>query len=200
MENRSPSVVAGLIAALLLPLAALADSGPDAARQADWDARLDRAAAMVAESKAKQEAAMQLLDEKNQVCDKKFLVNACRNEARKDYLKTTHEAHRQESEGKALEREVKKEQIADREKRKAEEAPQRAADLQERQAETEAARRATEAKIEATQAGKAQKAAEGEKRKAAEAEKHRRKLEAHDRKVAEKVRETEKREQEGANK
>lgn len=200
MENRSPSVVAGLIAALLLPLAALADSGPDAARQADWDARLDRAAAMVAESKAKQEAAMQLLDEKNQVCDKKFLVNACRNEARKDYLKTTHEAHRLESEGKALEREVKKEQIADREKRKAEEAPQRAADLQERQAETEAARRATEAKIEAMQAGKAQKAAEGEKRKAAEAEKHRLKLEAHDRKVAEKVRETEKREQEGANK
>lgn len=200
MENRSPSVVAGLIAALFLPWAALADTGGDAARQADWDVRLDKASALIAESRAKADAAQQLMDERTAACSKKFLVNACRDEARKEYQKSTHEAHRLESEGKAIERAVKKEQIAERDRQRAEEAPQRTADLQAREDETEAARQATAAKIEATQADKARKAAEGEQRKAAEAEKLRQKREAHERKVAEKMHQAEQREQEGAKK
>lgn len=200
MENRSPSVVAGLIVGLLLPLAAVADPGADAARQADWDARLGKAAALVAESKSIKDAARQTLEEKTPACSQKFLVNACRDELRRDYLKAGHEAQRLESEGKAIEREVKKEQIAEREKRKVVEAPQREADLQAREADTEAARQAAQAKIEATEADKAKKAAEGEKRKAADAERLRQKQEAHERKVAGKMREAAQRAEDGAKK
>ena len=127
MNNRTSFLLAGLIVGLWLPLAALAESAPDAARQADWTARLDKAAALVAEGKALKEAATKALEEKTPACDQKFLVNACRNEARKEYLKASHEAQRLESEGKAIEREVKKEQVADSKQRKAEEAPQQAA-------------------------------------------------------------------------
>ena len=197
-------MVAGLIAALCvalcLPVAAIAEEGVSAEQQADWDARLDKAAALSAESKAIKDAAKKTLDEKTPSCDKKFLVNACREELRQAYLKASHQAQRLESEGKAIERGVKKEQIADREQRKLEEAPQRAADLRAREANTEAARQATQDKIETTQADKAVKAAAGEKRKAADAERLRRKQEAHERKVAEKVRETEAREAEAAKK
>lgn len=188
MENRSPSVVAGLILGLLLPLAASADPEADAARQADWDARLDKAGALVEDSRARKDTARQVMEEKTAACNRKFMVNACRDEVRRDYLKASHEAQRLEIEGKAIEREVKKEQIADREKRRIEEAPQRAADLRAREAETEAARQATHNKIEATEADKARKAAEGEKRKADDAERLRQKQEAHERRVAEKMR------------
>lgn len=191
-------MVAGLIAALLLPLAALADTGGDAAREADWDARMVRASALLAESRSKMDAARELMEERNAACASKFLVNACRDEARKDYLRTTHESRRLESEGKAVEREVKKEQVAARDRQKAEDAPQHAAELKAREGDTEAARQAAAARIEATQAGKARKAAEGEQRKAADAERLRQKREAHERKVAEKVRETEQREREAA--
>ena len=54
MENRSPSVVAGLIAVLWLPLAAFAESGVSAAQEADWAARLDKAATLLAESRTVQ--------------------------------------------------------------------------------------------------------------------------------------------------
>lgn len=200
MENRSPSVVAGLIAALLLPLAAQAESGHDAARQADWDARMARAAVLFADSRAQMETARALLEERNAACLSKFLVNACRDDARKDYLKSTHASRRLESEGKAIEREVKKEQIAERDRQRAEEAPQREAELKARETDTEASRQAASAKIEATQADKARKAAEGEQRKAADAERLRQKQEAHERKVAEKMREAAQRNGEGARK
>lgn len=200
MENRSPSVVAGLIAALWLPLAAFAEGGVNAAQEADWAARLDKAAALLAESRTIKDDAKQALEAKTLACDKKFLVNACRNDARLEYLKASHEAQRLESEGKAIERAVKKEQIAQRDRQKAEDAPRQAADLEAREAQTEATRQAAQDKIEAMQADKAAKATEGEKRKAADAERLRHKQEAHARKLAEKMRETERREAEAANK
>ena len=49
MNNRTSFLLAGLIVGLWLPLAALAESAPDAARQADWTARLDKASALIAE-------------------------------------------------------------------------------------------------------------------------------------------------------
>ena len=198
MNNRTSFLLAGLIVGLWLPLAALAESAPDAARQADWTARLDKAAALIADGKALKEAATKALEEKTPACDQKFLVNACRNEARKEYLKASHEAQRLESEGKAIEREVKKEQVADSKQRKAEEAPQQATELAAREADNAAARQATQDKIEATQANKARQAEEGEKRKAAEAERLRQKQEAHARKQAEKMREAERRAAEAA--
>ena len=187
-----------LWAAFCLPLAAIAEPLGNAEQEADWAARLDKAAALQAESRAMKDAAKQTLEEKTPACDQKFLVNACREEARREYLKASHAAQRLETEGRAIEREVKKEQVADSKQRKAEEAPQQAAELEAREADTAAARQATQDKIEATQANKARQAEEGEKRKAAEAERLRQKQEAHARKQAEKMREAERRAAEAA--
>lgn len=194
MENRSLSVVAGLIALLALPFAALAaDSAVDAGQQAAWQERLDKSAAMQAESAARQDAAEKLLAEQNALCTNKFLVNDCRNAAYKAYLKTTHETRRQDNEAKALERGVKKEQLREREKQRVEAAPQRGANLQLRQAETVTARQAMDEKIAASRAAKAAKAAQGEQRKAADAAKFQKKQADHDARVAKKMREAEQR-------
>jgi colicin import membrane protein len=194
MENRSLSVAAGLIVLLALPLAGMAADGEVSAdQQSAWQARLDKAAALQAESKARQDEADALLVQKNEVCATKFLINDCRNAAAKEHLKTTREARRLEIDGKAMEREVKREQLSDRNRVQAEEAPRRAADLELRQAESMNARQVAEDKMAATRAAKAAKAAEGEKRKLAEAEKQRKKQADHDARVAKKVREAEQR-------
>lgn len=190
MENRSPSVVALLSLLLALPLVALA---ADAGREATWQERLGRATAMQEESREMRSAASKLLEQKNLDCTKEFLVNACRNEAYQAYLKSSREARRLENDGKALAREVKKEQAADRRQRVADEAPLRAAELREREAETAAARQAAERKAASTRADKARQAVNGERRKAREAEELRRKQAAHEARVAEKKREAERR-------
>ncbi|UCV23064.1 hypothetical protein [Ferribacterium limneticum] len=194
MENRSLSVVAGLIVLLALPFAALAaDGAVSAEQQAAWQVRLDKAAALQAESRARQDEADELLARKNTECATKFLINDCRNAAAKEHLKTTREARRLEIDGRAMEREVKREQLSDRNRVQVEDAPRRAADLELRQAESMNARQSAEDKIAAARAAKAAKAAEGEKRKLAEAEKQRKKQADHDARVAQKVREAEQR-------
>ncbi|NTV68533.1 MAG: hypothetical protein HGA71_00155 [Azonexaceae bacterium] len=194
MENRSLSVAAGLIVLLAMPLAGMAADGETSAdQQAVWQARLDKAAALQAESRARQDEADELLGKRNAECATKFLINDCRNAAAREHLKTTREARRLEIDGKAIEREVKREQLSDRNRVQAEEAPRRAANLELRQAESMNARQVAEDKMAATRAAKAAKAAEGEKRKLAEAEKQRRKQADHDARVAKKVREAEQR-------
>lgn len=194
MENRSLSVVAGLIVLLALPLAAVAaEPGAESEQQASWRERLDKAAALQDQSKSLKEEGLQRKEQKQLECGKKFLVNSCRIDADREYLKITHEARRLEAEGRALEREVKKEQIAERDRQRAEEAPRREAEMQAREADTAASRQAAEQKVEATQSDKARKAAEGAKRKAEQAEKHRQKQEAHDARVAAKKLEAERR-------
>jgi colicin import membrane protein len=194
-------MVAGLIVLLALPFAALAaDTAVSAEQQAAWQARLDKAAALQAESKARQDEADALLAKQNEVCASKFLINDCRNAAAREHLKTTREARRLEIDGKAMEREVKREQLSDRNRVQAEEAPQRAADLELRQAESMNARQAAEDKMAATRAAKAAKAAEGQKRKLAEAEKQRKKQADHDARVAKKVHEAEQRAAQAAEK
>lgn len=173
-------MVAGLIALLALPFAALA------ADEAGWEERLARAVAMQAESKARQSAAKQLLEQKNLDCATKFFVNSCRNDAYQEHLQSLHDARRLENDGKALERAVKKEQMADREKRQAAALPQREAERQERQAETAASRQAADEKAAANHADKLKRAAEGERRQAAAAEKQRRKQADHDARLVEK--------------
>jgi colicin import membrane protein len=201
MENRSLSMVAGLIVLLAIPLAALAaDGAASADQQAAWQARLDKAAAMQTESKALQDEADALLVQKNEVCATKFLINDCRNTAAKEHLKTTREARRLEIDGKAIEREVKREQLSERNRVQVEEAPRRAADLELRQAESMNARQVAEDKIAATRAAKAAKAVEGEKRKIAEAEKLHKKQADHDARVAKKMHEAEQRAAEAAEK
>lgn len=201
MDNRSLSVVAGLILLLALPFAALAAEGEiSAEQQAAWQVRLDKAAALQAEGKALQDEADELLTKRNTECATKFLINDCRNAAAREHLKTTREARRLEIDGRAIEREVKREQLSDRNRAQAEEAPRRAADLELRQAEAMSARQVTEDKIAATRAAKAAKAAEGEKRKIAEAEKQRKKQADHDARVAKKVHEAEQRAAQAAEK
>lgn len=183
-------MVAGLIALLALPVAALAADGAASAGQ---QARLDKAAALQAEAKSRQEAADQVLADKNTECATTFFINDCRNAAAREHLKVTRETRRLENEGKAIEREVKREQLSERNRVLAEQAPKRAADLELRQAESMNARQANEERIAAAQAAKAAKAAEGEKRKAAEAERLRKKQAEHDARVARKIREAEER-------
>lgn len=181
MENRPASVVALLSLWLALPAVALA---ADAGREAAWQERLSRAAAMQEESRNLQGAASQRLEQKKLDCDNGFLVNACRDEAYQTYLKSRREALRLENDGKSLEREVKKEQAAERRQRIADEAPQREAARRTGEAETLAARQAAERKAEKTRSDKLRKAASGERRKSREAEQLRRKQVEHDVRVA----------------
>lgn len=184
MENRSLAQLARLIALLVVSFAALADdTGPSPEQLAEWQAQLERAATLQADAEAQILAADKVLAEKSAACAKKFLINACRNEAVAEHLLVTEEARRLENEGKALEREVKKAQYADKEARRAAQAPLREAELAERQSETAKARQEAEERATATRADKARKAEEGAKRKAAEAEKQRQKQEDHARKL-----------------
>ena len=179
MENRSLSVVAGLIALL-----AIATASADEDLAASWQTRLDRAAELQARGKAMNGEAKQRFSERSALCAEKFMVNACREEARQDYLQASRAADRLDYEGKNLERQVKREQLAERERQRESEAPQRAAELQERAEETAAARQAAADQAAAKQAGKAQQALVGEQRKAAAEEKQRQKEAAHAAKVA----------------
>ena len=197
MENRSLSVVAGLIVLLALPFAAQAADGEVSAEQ---QARLDKAVALRVEGKTRQAEADRVLAERNAECATRFLINDCRKIAAREHLKVTRETRRLENEGSTLEREVKREQMAERARLRAEEEPRRAADLELRQAESLTARQEAEDKIAATRAAKAAKAAEGEKRKIAEAEKQRKKQAEHDARVARKKREAEQRAAQAAEK
>ncbi len=193
MEHRPLQVVAGLIGfVLLLSGAAWADDA-DPQQQADWQARLARAAALQTESRAALAEAEQVYKAAHEACADKFLVNPCREDAHQTYLKASRAARRSENEGKALERAVKKEQRDDLEARTAAEMPQRQAAQQARQAEVAAARQTAVAREAALRDTKAQQAAEGERRKAAEAEKLRQKQAAHAAHLAEKRREAERR-------
>lgn len=184
MEYRSLSLAASLILCLLAGGALAEESGPSPEQQADWQQRLDKSAAMLAEAREREKAADNLLKQKDKACYERIFVNSCRSDARDEHIAATREIRRLENEGKAIERQVKKEQLADKDKRRADAAPEKAAELEQRKVETAAERQAAEEKEAATLADKERKAAEGAKRKAAEAEKHRKKVEEHEAKVA----------------
>ena len=194
MGKRSLPALAGLIVLLAMPCAGLAaDAAASDDRDAAWQERLDKAEAMRAEGKARQADADQLLEQKNAECARKFLINDCRNAAAREHLKVVRETRRLENEGRNIERAVKKEQLIERDRQRAEELPQHAAKMELRQTESAAARQASEDKRVATEASKAARAAKGEKRKQAEAEKLQKKQADHDARVARKVRQAEQR-------
>jgi colicin import membrane protein len=199
MNHRPLSVAFRLIALLALSAPVLAgESGPTPEQLADWQQRLDQAAALQAESKAVRSAADEVLEAKNIACYKKFLVNACQRDARREHVVSVKEARRLETEAKLLERAVKKEERIDKDQRAAELAPKREAELEVREAEVKAEREAAAERTAEALANKARKAEEGSQRKAAEAEKYRKKQEAHDAKVAEKMNEAARRSVESA--
>ena len=183
MEYRSLSVVAVLIALGLSASLVQAESRPSAEQEADWGRRLEKSGQLQAQGKAQKQAADKLYDAKYKACYEKFQVNACRDEARRENAQLTNEARRVENEGKALERQVKKEQLSDKDARYQAEADQRAADLKAREAETSSERRAS-ADHEATQrADKERQAEEGSKRHAENAERLRKKQAEHQARV-----------------
>lgn len=194
MEKRSRFVATRLIVLLALNCSALAaakEPGPE--QQADWQQRLEQASALQAEAKARQAVADQLFEQKSAACFKKFLVNACRQEARREQVAATKEARRLENEGKALERTVKKEQLNDKDRRHAAAIPERAAERQQREAEVSAERETAAAREAATRASKARQADERSQQRAAEAAAQRQKQAAHDARVASQVKDAERR-------
>lgn len=164
---------------------AVADGGPTAAQQADWEQRLARAAEMQQQGAADRATASKLLEEQTVACYQKFLVNRCRAQAHDDYVEANKVARRIQNEGKAIENQVKKEQLSARDLQAAAEMPEREAALREREAETTAARNAAAAEEEATRAAKARKAEEGAKRKAEEAQRLQKKQADHEARLAE---------------
>ncbi|WP_265945505.1 hypothetical protein [Dechloromonas sp. A34] len=185
-------MVARLIAMLVISCSVLAaDGGSSPDQQADWQQRLDDAAALQAEARGRQVEADERLDQKKSGCFKKFRVNACLDEARSEHMAAMREVRRLENQGKAQEREVRKEQLAEKDKRRAEAERQHEADLQVRETETATALQAGAAEEAAARAAKATKAEEGVRRKAAEEEKQRKKQADHAARVAEKMRKAE---------
>lgn len=199
MEHRPLSVAACLIllAAFSGPSAAVED-GPSAEQQAAWAARLDKAAALQADGKARQAEADRLHGEQDAACFKKFLVNGCRADARKAHIAAARIGKNLENEGRAIELQVRKEQLSDKDARREAAAPQREAELRQREAETGAARDEAAAREEATRTDKERKAEEGVRRKAADAERQHKKQAEHDARVADKVRKAERRAAEAA--
>lgn len=199
MENRPLSVAACLIAlAAFSGVLSAAEDGPSAEQEAAWAARLDKATALQADGKARQAEAERQHAERDAACFKKFLVNSCRADARKDYIAASRVGKNLENEGRAIELQVRKEQLSDRDARRAAAAPQREAELRQREAETGAARDEAAAKEAEIRGDKDRKAEAGVRRKAAEAERQRKKQAEHDARVAEKVREAERRAAEAA--
>lgn len=198
MENRSPALAVILAAVLLsaaaLPLPAAAESGPSEEQAADWQRRLDYAKGLQARAAGMREAASQAYQAREKECFRKFRVNDCRQEAHQEQVRVDAEARRIDNEGKALERQIKKEQLADKDARRIEEAPQREADLRERQRETAALREQSAAERADKLKKKEAHAAKGAERAAANEERLRKKREAHERKLAEKMEKTRRRE------
>lgn len=179
MENRPLSVAALLIAASACCGGVLAADEPDPAQLADWERRNRKAAELIEEARQMHQEAKRLYAGKSLACHQKFQVNACLSEAHREQSKQIAEARRVENQGKALEREVKKEQQADRDARYLADADQRAADLRKRQAETSTARQQAEEHEASMRATKEKEAVEGAKRQAANAERIARKQAEH---------------------
>jgi colicin import membrane protein len=173
----------GLLAALM----SVAQAAPTAEQNADWERRLTRAAELRSEAAERQAAADRLYEAQEPSCYKKFLVNRCRDNAFRELTESSREAKRLENEGKAIERQVKKEQFSAHDVEAAARAPEREDKLKALEVETAAARTEAELEEATARADKARKAEEGARRKAEEAERLRRKQAEHEARVAEKM-------------
>jgi colicin import membrane protein len=176
MPSRSPTTPRrirqfALCAVLALPFVSSADEG----READWRERQQRADALRSEARERQNAAARRLEEANAECADKFLVNACRATAQDEYLGEVREARRIDAEGRAMQRAVVSERLAERDREIAARPVPDDAELASRAAANSARRAADEARIAAQKARKERQAEAGARRKAAEAEKLRRK-------------------------
>lgn len=201
MENRRLSLAACLILAagsLVLPVAASAEdaAGPSAEQRADWASRLEEAKALQEQGVARQKDAKQVFETRKMECFKKFRVTDCQQKAKQQYIQATNEARRIENEGKAREQEVRKEELADKDARRLAREPKREAELRAREAEVRSEREQADSTRAARLAEKEEQARVGAERRAADEERLRRKQEAHQKKVAEKMEKARQRDQE----
>lgn len=193
MEHRSLLLAAGLILALSrAPLGLAADDPtpagePSAAQKAAWEERLREAKSLQRDAKAKKDESERRYEAEQKACFSRFRVYDCQDAARQRHLAVAAEARKIENYGLALERQVKKEQLADKDARRAAEAPQREADLRERETEVAADRAETAAIQEKKMADKAVKAEEGARRRADDEARRQKKQERHEREMAEKM-------------
>jgi colicin import membrane protein len=194
MENRPLSLITGLIlaAGCTLPSAAVwagsdGEAKPTLQQRADWDRRLEEAKKLQEDGVARRSEAMQAFEVRKKECFKKFRVSGCQQEAKQQYLQAANEARRIENDGKARERQVKKEELADRDARRLAREPEREADLRAREAEVRAEREHSESSRAEKLAEKEEQARAGAERRAAAEERQSKKREAHERKVAEKM-------------
>ena len=181
-----------LLGVFSLPVWA-ADDAPSSEQLADWQQRLDQAAALQLEGKTQKAVADKLFDETFAACSSRFLVISCQKDASKAHTAAIRPATDLVNRGKALEREVKKEQLADKDRRRAEQAPQRAAELQALEAETAAERKLSAETEAAKRADKLKKAEEGSKARTERLERQQQKQADHDARVAAKMQKAERR-------
>lgn len=198
MENRPLSVVTLLIVWIGMVAPVWAEGGPSPEQMADWDRRLEKANALQGQAKSQFDAANQFFVGKEKACYEKFRVNACIDEARREHGRLTTEARRVQNEGKALERQVRKEKLSDKDGRFIAETDLRAADLQAREAETSAARAQVMENEAALRSDKEKQAAEGVRRHAADADRLQKKRAEHEARVARQIEKSERRSAEDA--
>ena len=191
MNNPLSRALALVLTLLVLgwPLLVVAktSSQPDPALKADWDRRLEEAKAQQNAGKAQKAAARQLFESEKVACFKKFRVTDCQEDALGRYQISTKEARRIENDGLAKERQVKKEQLEDKDKRYIAEAPERAADRAKREATTAENRQKKTETIARKLAEKQKKASDGADRHARDAERLEKKRLRHEKKVAEQM-------------
>jgi colicin import membrane protein len=185
LPPKSLAAAALYLAAGLAPaLAAPPDPAPDPLA---WSERLERASDLQRRGADDKAAAERDYEQSYNGCYSKFMVYRCWDKAHEIYVEAVSAARRLENEGKAIERQVQKEQRSERELRFAAEEEQRAEKLRALAAETAAARQAAADAEAATRADKAKKAEEGAQRRAEDAERQRKKRADHDRRVAEQM-------------
>jgi colicin import membrane protein len=170
---------------ILVAVPAYAAGNPADAQQADWEERLARAGELQRAGAARKDEAEKAYAERLPACYEKFLVNRCLEKVHAEKLEAVRDGRRIENEGKALERQVKKEQLSARDLQQAAEASQREAELKAREADTAAAREQAAQTEAAKRADQARKAEEGARRKAAEAAQFQQKQAEHAARVAE---------------
>ena len=139
-------------------------------RLADWEKRQAQSALLQREGASAKADADAVFEQAEIECYKKFLVNSCLIDARRVYNQSRTAAVRLENEGKAIERQIKKEQLSERDQQRVAEGAQRAAELLDRETETTAQRQLAAEEQARLEADKAKKANEGVKRKAKDAE------------------------------
>lgn len=174
----------------LIVLAGLSLSGlaraEGPALEGDWQQRLAQAAEMQERGKRLQGEADRILEVRRAECQHRFLVNACLSDAAAEHLESTKQARLLINEGKAVERQVRKEELNERDRRRDAEAPQKAAEIREREQATLAEREAAAAEESALRARKAREAEAGSLRRARDAERLQKKQQEHAARVASK--------------